>query len=98
RAGLGRSGLAGFDDIRTGAGGALDAGDDAFERFQFFGAITGPAAGLVPGRVAVEAIDQFGADAAHFTGRAGALDVAEVGEEIDETGQALGQGRVGRAL
>ena len=41
--------------------------------------------------MAVVAKDQFGADAADFAGGAGALHMAEVGEEVHEARQALGQ-------
>ena len=60
--------------------------------------VAGVATGFVPGRMAVVAEHQFGADAADFAGGAGALHVAEVGEEVHEAGQALGQRGIGRAL
>ena len=37
---------------RAPAGGAIDAGNNAFQRFEFFGAVTGFAGRSVPGRVA----------------------------------------------
>ena len=82
------------DDFGSTGG---DSGDEAFERIEVLGLEAAAVALLVPGGMAVEAEDQLGADASDFTGGARRFDVAEVGEEVDEAGQAFGERRIFRA-
>ena len=46
----------------------------------------------------VVAKDEFGADTSYLAGGASRLDVAEIGEKTEQSGQALGQDRVFRAF
>ncbi len=98
RAGFEGMRFVGFSHIGAGPGGAVDAGDDAFKGLELLRGIAGTATGVVPGWVPVVAVNQFGADAADFAGGAGALHMAEVGEEVHEARQAFGQGGICRAL
>ena len=72
---------------------AGEPGDDPLERVGVERRPAGLAALLVPGRVAVVAVHELGADAPDLARGARRLHVAEVGEEADRAGERVAEHR-----
>ena len=73
-------------------------GNQTFERIQFVAVVAVLVSFFIPRRMPVVSKDQFGADAANFSRGPRSLDVAQIGEEVQRSFQALRQYRIPRTV